>query len=66
MVMAVDSASNAAKLLQVVTNGFHRKEVRDCIDSGGSDRVTRSPTIHQSIGAGRPGNANSVAFEEVS
>jgi hypothetical protein len=66
MVMAVDSASNAAKLLEVVTNGFHR----DCIVYGGSDRVTRSTTIHQSVGAGRPGNASSeagaVAFKEVS
>jgi hypothetical protein len=49
--MAVNGASNVAKLLKVVTNGFHR----DCIVYGGSERVTRSTTIHQSIGTAAQG-----------
>jgi hypothetical protein len=53
--MAVNCMGNA-KLLEMVANGFHWKAVRDYGHSDGGDHVARSPTIHQSIGAGRPGD----------
>jgi hypothetical protein len=57
----VNCVSNAAKLLEMVMNGFPLEAVRDYGHSDGGDRVVRSPTIHQSIGTGCSGDTGGEA-----
>jgi hypothetical protein len=61
-VMAADSSSNAAKLLEVVLDGFHREAVRDCTaDAVTVTKVTELSGAQQYTNAfiaGRPGNTS--------